>query len=901
MTERAGIPLHLDALLELPAEKTLILTVNNRLSRTMTSLYARKREAGSTALPVILPWRSWMTQCAFDLSFESTEPQDPVHVLDPAVARLLWREVIAQRDEQDGMRGLIDVEQLATLAGQADELMLHWDVAVDPAWSTPEYEQFVQWQRAYEDRLRKLRAIDRTRLALSMEEWIGGERIALAEHVVFAGFAQRSNVVDRLIGAIRQQGRVVYEFVAQNQPGQHPPRQICSLDDAQQWQQAIDWVRCALETHPGGRFAIVVPDLQSKADYARRLLERALAPEHAFNVAVAPPLAHWPPARAMFAWLRVTGALRTRAVVPVEMAGQAILAGLCAGDVDERGDRAMIDARWRQTGIMNVSLDEWVRALEGLSSLGPAWSNVFDLWQLVESSSVRRWEEWVSLFRRSMSVLGFPGEQARTSTGFQAVQALDALLVKVAGFDDFFEPVSWQQALARIESLARQAAFQPQRDRGARLDVLGLLEAEGGQWDGVWVMDMTDSVLPAAVSPNPLLPRQALSQAQAPRSTAQREREWAQTMFQTLCELAPGVTMSWPARDAQQALRPSPFMATLDPPLPTPEHAQTCDSDRPVPIPVETWEDGPCPPLNADELVHGGVSVLDLQSRNPMWAFVRHRLNTRGLDPYASTPQRSQRGEFMHAVMRAVWERLRDHDSLIAQHRTEDFCRWLEKTMSSLSILMLGDWPSALIPLERARTTALVNQWLDAESGRTAFRVVEMESPYHLQFGMLKIKVVIDRLDSVSGLAESRDEGWALLDYKTGISRADPFKDWDRERPVDIQMLAYVRALRLAKGEWPVAIVWAQLHPRKLELGGVAREDHALIAQDDAGKAAGKSLKNLPETQWESTLQEWDDKLERLAQEFQDGEASNVSYSLDDLKYCDIRHILRLHEERGDD
>ncbi|AWB35295.1 PD-(D/E)XK nuclease family protein [Orrella marina] len=901
MTGRAGISLHLDALLDLPPENTLILTVNNRLSRSMTSLYARKREAGSTALPVILPWRSWMTQCAFDLSFDATQQQDPVHVLDPAVARLLWREVIALRDEQDGMRGLIDVEQLATLAGQADELVLHWDVTVDPAWSTPEYEQFLQWQRAYEERLAQLRAIDRTRLALSMQDWIVHERIALADHVVFAGFAQRSKVVDRMIVAIGQQGRTVYEYIAQDLPRQHPPLQIRSPGDAQQWQQAIDWARRALDTQPQGRFAIVVPDLQSKADHARRLLERALAPDHAFNVAVAPPLAHWPPVRAMFAWLRVTGLLRARAAVPVELAGQAMLAGLCAGDIAERGDRAMIDARWRQAGVMNVSLDDWLRALEGLPLLGPAWSAVFDLWQSVESSSIERWDQWVSLFRQSMSLVGFPGDHARTSTGFQAVQALDALLVKVAGFDDFFGAVSWQQALSQIESLARQAVFQPQRDRSARLDVLGLLESEGGQWDGVWVMDMTDSVLPAAVSPNPLLPRPALSQAQAPRSTAQREREWAQSMFQTLCALAPSVTMSWPARDEQQALRPSPFMASLEPSAPPVECAQAHDSSLHESIPLEIWEDGQCPPLNADELIHGGVSVLDIQSRNPMWAFVRHRLNTRGLEPYASTPQRSQRGEFMHAVMRAVWEKLRDHDGLVAQHKTEDFRYWLEETVTSLSMLMLGDWPRALTPLEVARAIVLVNQWLDAESDRAAFEVVEMESPYHLKLGMLEIKVVIDRLDSVPDNATSREMGWVLLDYKTGISRADPFKDWARERPVDIQMLAYVRALRLAKGEWPVAICWVQLHPRKLEIGGVARDDYEVVGDNDAAKGVGKALKKLPEGQWVSTLQEWDDKLERLAREFQDGEASNVSHSLGDLKYCDIRHILRLHEESGDD
>lgn len=907
MVRQAGTPLTLATLLDLPPEDTLILTVNNRLSRTVTSLYARKRESATSVLPAILPWRSWMSQCAFDLSFSEMQPGDPVHVLDPAVSRLLWREVISRRDEQDGMRGLIDVEQLATLADQADELVLHWDVQVDAAWSTPEYEQFVQWQQAYEDRLRALIAIDRTRLALSMQGWIRQGRIALAKNVVFAGFTQRSPVLSRLIAAIIGQGRAVYELTAVSQDQNHPPRQIRSEDDAGQWHLAINWARQALDTHPRGRFAIVVPDLQAKADQVRRLLARALTPDHAFNVAVAPALLDWPPARAMFAWLRVTGGFRSRGVVPVEVAGHALLAGLCAGDLAERGERAMIDARWRRAGAMNVGLDDWLRELEGLAQLGPAWNAVYHQWQDFDASRTRRWDDWIAVFRRSLSMLGFPGDHARTSTGFQAVQALDALFVKVAGFDDFFEPVSWQQALSRLESLARQTAFQPQRDRSARLDVLGLLESEAGQWDGVWVMDMIDSVLPAAVSPNPLLPRQALSQAEAPRSTAQREYEWAQTMFESLCNVAPSVTMSWPARDEQQALRPSPFLVALDSAenvsdavAPDPEH----------PIALETWEDGPCPALNPDELIHGGVSVLDLQSRNPMWAFVRHRLNTRGLEPYADTPLRSQRGEFLHAVMRAIWEKLRTRDNLRAQRETVDFSWWIDQTVSSLAGLMLADWPAALIPLECARTIELVHKWLEVESDRPAFEVVEMESPYHLKIGMLDIKVVIDRIDKASpdfereqtGEVQTDSEpGWALLDYKTGMSRATPFKDWARERPIDIQMLAYVRALRLAKGHWPVAIVWAQLHPRRLEFGGVAMRDYGFAQKVETEVGKKQQAQPLTAPLWEQVLQEWDDKLESLAHEFQNGQASNVSQSENDLKYCDIRHILRLHEESGDD
>src|SRR5690554_4168919 len=102
MNSPIGEALQFDELLELPAEKTLVLTVNNRLSRGMTSRYSRALVQRSASLPVIQPWNAWLSQCAFDLTFTEPLDHDPLHVIDPTIARMLWAEVIRERDEQDG-------------------------------------------------------------------------------------------------------------------------------------------------------------------------------------------------------------------------------------------------------------------------------------------------------------------------------------------------------------------------------------------------------------------------------------------------------------------------------------------------------------------------------------------------------------------------------------------------------------------------------------------------------------------------------------------------------------------------------------------------------------------------------------------------------------------------------
>src|SRR5690606_14249038 len=110
-------------------------------------------------------------------------------------------------------------------------------------------------------------------------------------------------------------------------------------------------------------------------------------------------------------------------------------------------------------------------------------------------------------------------------------------------------------------TITMQTPFQPQRDPAARLDVQGFLEAEGGQWAGVWILGLTDEVLPSAPKPNPLLPLSALKRANAPRATPERELHWARTMFNSLLCPAPSVWVSHALLEGERQLPASPLTA----------------------------------------------------------------------------------------------------------------------------------------------------------------------------------------------------------------------------------------------------------------------------------------------------------------------------------------------------
>src|SRR5690606_13844491 len=127
--------------------------------------------------------------------------------------------------------------------------------------------------------------------------------------------------------------------------------------------------------------------------------------------------------------------------------------------------------------------------------LGKAWQDCQEL--IAGEAGPATMDVWIGRFRLWLRALGFPGLSTLDSHAYQLLEALDDLMSRLAGQAAVAGRVGMSRAVGLLRRLARETTFQPQRDPDARLDVLGFLESEGGRWDGVWVMGLTDEVLPA--------------------------------------------------------------------------------------------------------------------------------------------------------------------------------------------------------------------------------------------------------------------------------------------------------------------------------------------------------------------------------------------------------------------
>jgi probable DNA repair protein len=865
----------------LDAGQTLVLTVNNRLARRIVAEMSASLgpDRKVMAVPDIMPLSAWLTRVSDQLAFVPGAPL-AAHAVDSFGSQFLWQRVIAHAESE---HALLDVTQAARLAAEADRLVDEWRITVAPELETMDYQRFVEWRDRYRSLLSDMDMDDSNTAYETICRSIEQGLLELPfQEIVLAGFNEMSPRFSSLIATMQDQGVQLHVLELAGRPATQVQR-VAARDLDGEWGLAAQWAAERLQAHPDGKYAIVAARLEADVALAHRTLRAALGTDATgrqmpYNVAVARPLSEWPLARAALAWLRVIAQFdRGGPCAPVDL-GQALLAGGCAGGADEVSGRAAIDALWRKRAVVKVTNGDFSRLLmQHAPQLGTAWAACGQL-RAAETSATDV-GAWATRYRSWLQALGFPGSAVLDSHAYQVMDAFDGLLDRYARQSVAVGRVALSAAVALLAKMARETPFQPQRDPSARLDVLGFLESEGGRWDGIWVLGLTDDVLPAVPRPNPFIPLAALRQANAPRATPERELHWARAMYAALLECAPSVWLSHAQMQGETELRPSPCI--VDIPLvsaqPAPAAVPRCR--------LEYVRDDTGPALQAGKTTAGGISVIDTQARNPLWAFVKYRLGASRLSDYADISDQNARGIFLHRAIELVWRLLPDQEALQAAYAQGRMVDLLDQAVSQAADECLQDYGTVLRSLETDRAVNVLDAWLQTECARSPFRVQDVEQNYQWSHGPLQLSLRLDRIDELD------DGRLAVIDYKSGDGNIDPRPDWMRPRPVGLQLPFY--AAVLAKESHAVAaLVLARLHARDVQVKGLVDGDYGfegLATLDEWPAFAGYT--------WNQLMGEWRGAIQGLAEEYAAGMASNRSARPDDIKYCDVLPFLRLTEE----
>jgi probable DNA repair protein len=858
------------------AQGALVLTVNKRLARALRSRFDAWMSAAGCEVwgtPRIQGLDTWLLRCAGELD-------EDAGLLSESASLYLWERVI-EAEVAGSELALLQVPASARRAQEAHRLLVEYGVDLSGYPLSDDHRAFLRWRAAYLDACRRGDWSDSVLLPERICAALADGRLTPPAQVFVAGFDDPPPHLTRLCAALEEAGCRVTEW-----SGLLPASGAClrtaALDAEDEVRMAARWVRRLLE-EGAPRIGVVVADLQQRRRLVERVFREELAPdslidlegtEERFNLSLGSPLAEEGLVTAALDLLGLSGR------ISLDRLSFLLRSPYLGGAPREGAARARCDRKLRAGRRESFSLTH--PPAEIAASL-PEFSAILAALAARGGNRRRPLGEWMAAFGELLAAVGWPGERPLGSLEFQALKVWkERLLPAVIELEPVSGPLEHDTALDLLRRLARETTFQPETPDGP-VQVLGLLESAGLEFDHLWVMGLTDEIFPAPARPNPFLPVPLQVACAMPHAGAERELTFACALRDRLSASAPKVVFSHPLKEGDVELRPSSLILDFAAGLPL-----LAGSAAPLAVteglspPLETLCDETGPPLAAARAV-GGTAILKDQALCPFRAFARHRLAARGLEHPEPGLDAATRGSLLHRVLENFWRETGDQAALIALSE-EGLDERIAGTVARVLGERFGEEAQApLCRIEGTRLWALAREWLEAEKGRTPFTVHGLEEQRAVVCGPLTVDTRIDRIDLLA------DGGRLIVDYKTG--RVD-LNDLLGERLLEPQLPVYAGE---ESAETLAGVAIAQVRRGDCLFKGVAAADDLLpkISAFAGSKAAEKAGLN----DWPELLQRWRNQLTELGGEFARGWAAVAPVAPDKAcKFCDLAPLCRIDE-----
>lgn len=891
---------------------SVVICATLRLSQMLSRIHDEAADQSSS-------WQSlksttlqqWLLDLYDDMALRGEEPADlsGLRVLDPFQERLIWEQVIHESLDRNAAM-LFDINALAATAAEAHALIYNWHISIagqgSTLFSTEEQTQFRIWRVRFLERCNRQKLIDRTRLNAILIEHLDSSR-TLPEHVVFAGFDHYSPLQNDLHIKLQDAGRRLFRLTL-GTATQTTPQVHRAIDVADECLRVANWVHTCLQSNPEYRVGIVAPNLASYRFPLIDALEDVLDPSlvlarHAeqarpFNISLGQPLASQPLVRTALNLLQI---LSQSHAIPQDLISELLHSAYWSKKT-EADARARLDVALRENVAPKASLTRYRNYAHNLfekqSLQAPTTLHYLRALAATAqgiSSAQRMPSDWRQIIQTTLGKTGWLATGSLSSSEFQVREAFAKELGELAKLDGITDKVTFSKAISLLAQLCNQKLFQPLTLGKPRIQILGMLEASGIEFDALWIMGLTDIAWPLAAKPNPLLPIESQRKASSPNACAAVQLDFAQRIQDRLLSSAPEIHISYPLMEKATELKPSPLIPKIEyddlvtvAPEPWVVDAMTSAGSA-----LHAIDDIQAPPLQSGEQISGGTWLLRAQAICPAWGFYEYRLGARALvDPVEGlTP--SKRGTLVHDTLEIFWKKTLTLMTLRGMSDSERHTAVQNAAVSALK--KFNAEQEALKPrqysLELVRLTRLIDEWLQFEATREVdFVVLEVEANRSVTIEGIVARMRIDRVDQ---LADGRI---LIIDYKTG-STIDT-RNWASDRITEPQLPIYAAIAEHSNGA-VAGVAFGLIHIAGSEFKGIGEDDGLLPKISSiSGKQGRRIFDEIRFPDWNSVLRHWHEALHNVAREIKEGDAAVRLTTDKDARYCPVLPILRLAERQ---
>ncbi|SCY48909.1 probable DNA repair protein [Nitrosospira sp. Nl5] len=886
-----------------PTAGVTVLTPNRRLAIALKREFDKTQAARGIVIwgaADILPISAFVERVYEDALYSRPTHALPM-LLTPAQEQILWEDAI---NHSDTGPALLAVAEAARLAREAWQLAHAWYLVpqLGNFALNEDGKAFQDWSQRYEQATRRALQIDQTRLY----DLVTG----LCEHgadkpkrVACYGFDIITPQQAALLSKLEEAGCEVMLTRPQSQlqPRNGGVRRMPCHDSGDEIRRAAVWARTRIEADSETRIGIVVPGFSRHRSMIMRIFGSIMEPDiqrslpgaakriTPFNASLGMPLSSYPLIGVALMVLELGGR-----EIEFEHASLLLRSPFLGGGETEMADRARLDAQLRKRAEPAITLERLLVLIEREHGGASCPILVQALSALAEFRKARLFgSQPPSMLARAISealrIVGFPGERELDSSEYQTLRKWQEVLAEFGGLGRVVPRTGYSEGISRLRRMAAETLFQPETP-DVPIQILGVFEAAGMQFDHLWVMGLSDEVWPPQPSPNPFLPIELQRAAKLPQGSAVASLELAQRLTDGWVSSADEIILSHPRhgddRDARE-LMPSPLIAPIAVrELILPVHASHRDLVHGAGR-LEYINDDKAPALdlpggiNGD--VSGGTAVIKDHAACPFRSLAVHRFGAESIRTPRAGLDAMERGILVHHVLARTWSQLETKSALDAI--SEDSLEAMLAHAAKEAIASIQrDRPITLsgrfAQIEQRRLVRLAREWLNEERKRDDFAVTAIENKRSIEIGGLTLSTRLDRVD------ESSDGRRLIIDYKT---RAPSVNAMLGARPEEPQLPLYL----LAAEPDAVAVTFAQVKRGDMRFATLARDGDLLPGV----KAFGESRLGDRYGSWEELVDAWRTDFADIAASFASGDAQvDPKQFPHTCRYCDLRPFCRIDE-----
>lgn len=945
----------------------LHITVNSRLTQFLKSEFIAQQVEKQTAKVAVTPqvmtwmqwWHSW--QDALLLRGEISLEALPKKVISDFESQNLWLALLEDACDQEGLL-LLNKSQTAKQLHQAwlyDHEYLYGqlgeedvsDTLFSELYLTEEVQLYLRLKQRYLDVLWQRKLWDSALLMQHRLDWFDSIEQTGFE-VKLHGFD--IDTLDDLPPYMKHWIRLVInkggklESVSTERAAD-TQQLYCALDDGNEVQQAALWAYEHYKKLSNGiktpRIAIVSPDISAveqpliwaldellllQEGEPLKLFQNQATPSKFYNVSLGHSLAEVPLVKNALQVLEFTisSSLKTgdAAKFDYNQVSEWLISPYTPGDFVER---QALDFRLRTWQWARLSLGELLTALQkpktddssSKTTIYPPKGLLKALKAITQPGRFLNEKEGKNLtaqafYESVIAVLEASGwaissaEGALNSVEFQQKQAFlkalylfaDQLILSPKNEVNHLTATSW---FTRLRQFIAEQLHQPESVSDAPIQVMGMLEAGGQNFDALWVMGMTANAWPREAKPNPFLPIGLQREYQLPRADVARELRYAQRLTERLATSAQEVVWSYAQQTDGQLNLISPLIEThlknsagqyadyIS--LPYQSLADAMFATR---VPIDKVLDDKAPQVPEGQKVPGGSAILTAQQKCPLMAFFDYRLGAKyQLETVEQGMQSNHLGTLVHQVLEWFWQEVKNQSTLV-KLSDEQLRQKLDDLLQQAMQSMDQHFNEHYLSLEKKRIGHLLFEWLQLEKQRPPFEVVAFEQGVELDLAGIKLSIKIDRIDQLDD-ASSTEKPVFVLDYKTGKATINDLLKIPLEAP---QLAIYLHAFDtdLDLGQTEVkGLGYGMIHSDDGVKFSVVAENDAFLPNKKATnfeKLADKTGGDFEGATWNDFLTHLKESVFSLAESVQRGNAEMLFEKSADIQYAASLLALRLPE-----